>query len=70
MSGTWIQFEDHWSTTLLTGTVTAATTSRCLSNSRCSKSELLKAVPSSAEQGKLVLFCLGSHAIRHQVFIN
>ena len=42
--------------------------SRCLSNSRCSKSELLKAVPRSAEQGKLVFFCLRSHAIRHQVF--
>ena len=43
-------------------------TSRCLSNSRWSNSELLKAVPSSAEQGKLVFFCLRSHAIRHQVF--
>ena len=45
-------------------------TSRCLSNSRCSKSELLPAVPSSAEQGKLVFFCLRSHAIRHQVFFS
>ena len=26
MLATWIQFEDHWSTTLLTGTVSAATT--------------------------------------------
>ena len=68
MLATWIQFWDHWSTTLLTGTVSPGQTSRCLSNSRWSKSELLKAVPSSAEQGKLVFFCLRSHAIRHQVF--
>ena len=70
MLATWIQFWDHWSTTLLTGTVSPYKTSRCLSNSRCSKSELLKAVPSSAEQGKLVFFCLRSHAIRHQVFFS
>ena len=34
MLATWIQFWDHWSTTLLTGTVSPGQASRCLSNSR------------------------------------
>ena len=56
MLATWIQFWDHWSTTLLTGTVSPGQASRCLSNSRCS--QVVGIAAGSSEFSKARKACL------------